>query len=63
MLARVKRKLRFKQVRCRIRQGGRGLFDSNSSNGRRLQGLNPHPEYLLTDAEDLVHMEWLGEDS
>jgi len=27
----------------------------------KLESLQPHPDYLQTDPEDLVHMDWSGE--
>ena len=43
-----------------IRRKGKRLLIVREESGR-LEALRPHPDYLRTDAEELVHMDWSEE--
>lgn len=50
-------------VPVEIERGGRLLriVPAGASGGRRLADLEPHPDAVACDPEDLVHLDWSGE--
>ncbi len=44
-----------------VERNGRRLRIVAAEGRQRLANLTPHPGYLLTDAETLVHLDWSGE--
>lgn len=44
-----------------IERRGKRLIIAPAEQGSRLEGLEPHPDCIHGDPEELVHLDWSGE--